>query len=209
LVDRRTSDKQTGHFDPIQEEQMRTNQSAGIRRIGGQARWAGTTAAALAMVAATGPGVGHAADRVPARPSFDYVGEFSNVKGAPEGTAKIGGLATMVVITHATTTSINATGLDPAAVYIADVHTTACFLNAGSGPFLYDPSEPDSPSNAIWVPVTVDKKGRGTGTTVTGRPTDSLRAKSVVIHLKRKPGSLVDEATPPKLACADLPRVTS
>jgi hypothetical protein len=177
------------------------------------------------VVAATGGGVGTAAatvvpgahpdlepgaSRVPTRPGFDYLGEFSNVKDAPEGTPKITGIATMVVITHATTTSIDVNGLDPAAVYIADVHSTACFINEGSGPFLYDPSGPDFPPNAIWLsPIKVNPKGHGTATTITGRPTDSTRAKSVVIHLKRKPGALVDEQYPPKLACADLPRVTS
>jgi hypothetical protein len=147
---------------------------------------------------------------VPARPSFDYLGEFSNVADAPQGTGTITGIATMVVITHATTTSIDVNGLDPKAVYIADVHTTACFLKEGSGPFLYDPSGPDFPPNAIWLtPIKVSAKGHGTATTITGRPTDSTRAKSVVIHLKRKAGGLVDEAAPPRLACADLPRVTS
>lgn len=189
---------------------MRTKQAAGRRWIGGRAPWAGTAAAGLVVVAATGVGVANAAASVPARPSFDYLGEFANVTEAPEGTPKISGIATMVVITHATTTSIDVNGLDPKAVYIADVHSTACFLKSGSGPFLYDPSGPDFPPNAIWLkPIKVTEKGHGTATTITGRPTDSTRAKSVVIHLLRKPGALANEADPPKLACADLPRVTS
>ena len=188
---------------------MRTEQATGRPRIGGRAPWAGTAAAALVVVAATSVGVANAAARVPARPSFDYIGEFSNVKDAPEGTAKITGIATMVVITHATTTSIDVNGLDPKAVYIADVHSTACFLNEGSGPFLFDPAGPDAPPNAIWLtPITVTPKGYGNAT-ATSSFAAGPRAKSVVIHLKRKPGALVDEPSPPKLACSDLPRVTS
>jgi hypothetical protein len=163
----------------------------------------------LAVVAATGGGVAKAAATVPARPSFDYLGEFANVPSAPEGTKPIGGIAAMVVTTHATTASISVTGLDPKAVYIADVHSTSCFIKEGSGPFLFDPSGPDAPPNAIWLyPITVTAKGAGTATASSGLRAGP-RAKSVVIHLKRKPGALVDEATPPKLACADLPRVTS
>jgi hypothetical protein len=189
---------------------MRTKQATGMREACGRARQAGTTATALAVVAALGGGVANAAASAPARPSFDYIGEFNNVKDAPEGTPKIEGIATMVVITHATTTSIDVKGLDPKAVYIADVHSTACFLNEGSGPFLYDPAGPNYPPNAIWVtPIKINEKGHGTGTVITGQPTDSTRAKSVVIHLKRKAGAVMDEPTPPKLACADLPRVTS
>jgi hypothetical protein len=102
------------------------------------------------------------------------------------------------------------TGLDPKAVYIADVHSTACFIKEGSGPFLFDPTGPDAPPNAIWLtPITVTDKGAGTARTTSARPADSTRAKSVVLFLKRAAGANADEAYPPKLACADLPRVTS
>jgi hypothetical protein len=167
---------------------------------------AGTAAAALTLVAATGVGV---ADAAPARPSFDYIGEFANVADAPKGTPPVGGIADMVVTRHGTTTSIAATGLDPNAVYIADVHSTFCFIKEGSDPFLFDPSGPDQPPNAIWLwPITVSAKGRGTASTVSATPVGP-RAKSVVIHLKRAAGAKADEAYPPRLACADLPRITS
>src|ERR1700761_1559989 len=100
---------------------MRTKQAIGRRLSGGPAPWAGTLAAAVTLVAATGVGVAHAA---PARPSFDYLGEFANVKDAPPGTPAITGIAAMVVTRHGTTTSISVAGLDPNAVYIADVHST-------------------------------------------------------------------------------------
>jgi hypothetical protein len=165
--------------------------------------------AAAASAPAEHPNLGPGAFSIPARPGFDYLGEFANVKDAPEGTGPIGGIAAMVVTTHATTTSISVSGLDPKAVYIADVHSTSCFINEGSGPFLFDPTGPDAPPNAIWLtPIAVTKKGAGTATTSSSFAAGP-RAKSVVLHLKRKAGALVDEASPPKLACADLPRVTS
>ena len=45
---------------------------------------------------------------------------------------------------------------------------------------------------------------------VTNSPFPAGRdAQSVVIHLQRAAGANADEAKPPKLACADLVRVTS
>jgi hypothetical protein len=188
---------------------MRTKQATGARRTGGRASLAGTAAAALAVVAATGAGVANAAVSVPARPSFDYIGDFHQFDDAPKGTGPIGGLAAMVVTRHGTTTSISVTGLDPKAVYIANVHATSCFINKGSGPFLYDPEKPPVPPNAIWLwPITIDKKGTGTASTTSAAPAGP-RAKSVVLFLKKAAGALVDAPTPVRLACADLPRITS
>ncbi|HZE65359.1 MAG TPA: hypothetical protein VE081_01930 [Sporichthyaceae bacterium] len=189
---------------------MRTKPVTGRRWTGGRARWAGTAAAALALVAVTSGGAGNAAaTAIPTRADFDYIGKFANVADAPPGTAPIGGTAAMVVTTRATTTSINATGLDPKNVYIADVHDQPCFIGEGGGRFLFDPTGPKVPPNAIWLsPITVTAAGRGTATTTSAAPAGP-RAKSVVIHLKRAAGAKAEEVNPPKLACADLPRVTS
>jgi hypothetical protein len=166
----------------------------------------------LAVVAATGGGVGNAAATAapaPTRATFDYIGTFSNVASAPKGTAPIGGTADMVVTTRATTTAISATGLDPKNVYIADVHNQPCFIDEGGERFLFDPAGPKVPPNAIWLsPITVTAAGRGTAETTSAAPAGP-RAKSVVIHLLRAAGAKADEVNPPKLACADLPRVTS
>ncbi len=187
---------------------MRQKQATG-RRTGGRAWWAGTAAAALAVVAATGNGVGNATSTVPERATFDYTGEFANVASAPEGTAPIGGKAAMVVTTSATTTSISLTGLDAGNTYIADVHDQACFLNEGGGRFVFDPAGPKHPPNAIWLsPIVVNANGRGTATTTSAAPAGP-RAKSIIVHLLRAAGADKDEANPPRLACADLVRVTS
>lgn len=188
---------------------MRTKQTTVRRWTGGRARWAGTAAAASAVLAATGGGVGNAATSVPTRATFDYIGEFANLPSAPEGTPPIQGKASMVVTTRATTTGMYATGLDPKNVYIADVHDQSCFIDEGGNRFLFDPAGPKEPPNAIWLyPIKVSDTGRGTATTTHPAPAGP-RAKSVVIHLLRAAGAEEDEKNPPKLACADLARVTS
>jgi hypothetical protein len=133
-----------------------------------------------------------------------YSGTFSNVAGAPAGTETIGGTATMLVSKNGTKVSIAVTGLNPKAVYIAHVHKQSCSDNAGGTHFQYTPGGEAKPPNEVWLtPVSVTSTGKGTATTSTDKPVNS-DAKSVVLHLKRAPGSSTDEATPPKLACADL-----
>lgn len=163
----------------------------------------------LAVTLAVTGGATTAAVGVPTRADFDYLGQFSNVASAPAGTGKIEGIASMVVTTRATTTAIDVTGLDPKSVYIADVHDQPCFIDEGGNRFLFDPKGPQTPPNAIWLyPIEVEKDGSGTATTTSPAPAGP-RAKSVVIHLLRAPGADKDNTDPPKLACADLPRVTS
>ena len=121
---------------------MRTAKATGRRRHGGRARWASTAAASVAVIAATGAAVGNAAASVPTRADFDYLGTFANVPSAPEGTPPISGIASMVVTTRATTTAIDAEGLNPKNVYIADVHDQPCFVDEGGNRFLFDPNGP-------------------------------------------------------------------
>jgi hypothetical protein len=176
----------------------------------------GAAAAALAVVAATGGGVGNAAataapaePKIPARATFDYIGKFANVASAPKGTPPISGEASMVVTTRATTTSVYLKGLDPKNTYAADVHDHACFENEGGNRFLFDPNGPPYPPNAIFLlPIKVNATGVGTATTTSAAPAGP-RAKSIILHLLRAAGSDKDEANPPRLACADLVRVTS
>jgi Cu-Zn family superoxide dismutase len=198
----------TGGFNPIQEELMRTKQAIGTPWTDWRPRWAGTAAAALAVVAATSAAA-TAAPNASARPGFDYTATFSNVADAPIGTGKIGGRAYMVVTTRATTTSIDATGLDPKNTYIAHVHSQPCATNEGGPHFKFDPKGASTPPNEIWLtPIKVTPQGEGTAIT-TSAGSAGRESNSVVIHLKRAAGALADEATPPKVACADLIRTTS
>lgn len=188
---------------------MRTHQAAGKRRTGARSRLAVTAAAAMAVLAAAGGGVGNAGVAAPSRATFDYIGQFANLPSAPPGTPAIGGTASMVVTTRATTTGIAATGLDPKNVYIGDVHDKSCFIEEGGGRFLFDPKGPQAPPNAIWIyPMEVGEDGSAYETTISPAPAGP-RAKSLVIHLLRAAGETKDKADPPKLACADLARVTS
>jgi hypothetical protein len=192
---------------------MRTDQATGRRWTGKRARWAGTaaaaSAAAMAVVTATGGGVSNAAANLPARATFDYTGEFANVASAPEGTPPIQGKSAMVVTTRATTTSVFLAGLDPNATYIGDVHDKACFNGEGGERFLFDPAGAKTPPNAIWLyPIKIDDKGRGTATVTSPAPAGP-RAKSIVLHLLKAPGDKKEKSNPPRLACADLVRVTS
>ncbi len=172
-----------------------------------QARWVGTAAAAGAIVAAVSGGVAQATQT---RATFDYIGEFTNLPSAPVGTPAITGTASMVVTTRATTTGIAVSkGLDPKSVYIADVHDKSCFIEEGGKRFLLDPAGPDTPTNGIWLyPIKVEEDGSAYATTIT-QAAAGPRAKSVVLHLLRAPGETKDNKNPPKLACADLARVTS
>jgi Cu/Zn superoxide dismutase len=135
-----------------------------------------------------------------------YTGTFSNVADAPTGSKPVAGKATMVISASGTKVSIDATGLDPKAVYVAHVHNQPCATEEGGKHFQFDPSGPMAPPNEIWLtPVKVSPKGTGTATvTAPGKANSS--AKSVVIHLKQAAGAPPPEAgaKPPKLACADL-----
>lgn len=133
-----------------------------------------------------------------------FTGEFAKVSTAPKGTKKITGTAEMVLSASGTQVSLTAAGLDPKAVYVAHVHAEPCSAADPGGPhFKYTPTGGDLPPNELHLPVSVNKKGKGTGQ-ATNAVKAGPEAKSVVIHLKCGPGAKKDEATPPKLACADL-----
>jgi hypothetical protein len=133
-----------------------------------------------------------------------FAGKFAKVSTAPKGTKKITGTAEMVLSAAGTQVTIAAAGLNPKATYVAHVHADACSAADPGGPhFKYTPTGGDLPPNELHLPVTVTKKGKGSGQT-TNAVKAGPEAKSVVIHLKRGAGAKQDEAKPPKLACADL-----
>ena len=133
-----------------------------------------------------------------------FSGDFARVENAPKGTKRIAGTAEMVLSAAGTQVSIEATGLDPKATYVAHVHADACSAADPGGPhFQYTPAGGDQPPNELHLPVSVSKNGKGTGQT-TNPVKAGPEAKSVVIHLKRAAGANQDQETPPKVACADL-----
>ncbi|MGQ0468073.1 MAG: hypothetical protein ACT4QG_22495 [Sporichthyaceae bacterium] len=132
-----------------------------------------------------------------------WTGTFALLDVAPKGTKKIAGTATMVVTKKDSTASISATGLDPKAVYVVHVHKQACSEDAAGKHFMFDYAGAAKPPNELWVSDVEVTGTKGTGRGKVAQPVTS-DAKSMVIHLKRAPGAKKDEATPPKLACADL-----
>lgn len=133
-----------------------------------------------------------------------FTGDFQKVSTAPKGTKKVTGTAEMVLSAAGTQVSLAAAGLDPKATYVAHVHADGCSAADPGGPhFKYTPTGGDVPPNELHLPVSVTKKGKGTGET-TNAVKAGPEARSVVIHLKRAPGAKQDQATPPKVACADL-----
>ena len=131
-------------------------------------------------------------------------GKFAKVASAPKGTKKITGTAEMVLSASGTQVTITASGLDPKAAYVAHVHADACSAADPGGPhYMYTPNGGAMPPNELHLPVSVNDKGKGSGQT-TNAVKAGPEAKSVVIHVSKKAGAKKPEATPPKLACADL-----
>ncbi|HUR73919.1 MAG TPA: hypothetical protein VMZ00_06560 [Sporichthya sp.] len=133
-----------------------------------------------------------------------FSGKFAKLATAPKGTKKIGGTAEMVLSAAGTQVTINATGLNPKAVYVAHVHADSCSAADPGGPhFKYTPDGGDMPPNELHMAVTVKQNGKGSAQT-TNPVKAGPDAKSVVIHVKRQAGAKADEIKPPKVACADL-----
>lgn len=144
----------------------------------------------------------------------NFQGRFENVSTAPAGAPKVTGLAEMTVADGRTRVDVLVAGLDGKSTYIAHVHSDVCSASdPGGAHFKFKSDGGDKPPNEIHIPIAlaVDTTGApassgtkgGTGdVTVDGEAGSD--AKSVVIHILRKPGATADEAKPPKLACADL-----
>ena len=144
------------------------------------------------------------ANETPEIADGSFSGTFAKISTAPKGTKKIGGNAEMVLSASGTQVTATANGLDPKAVYVAHVHAEPCSAADPGGPhYKYTPEGGDLPPNELHLPITVNKKGKGSGQT-TNPVKAGPEAKSVVLHLKRAAGAKKDEPKPTKLACADL-----
>jgi hypothetical protein len=139
-----------------------------------------------------------------------FGGSFANVASAPKDLGAVVGTAEMVIAEGKTRVTVLATGLDNRALYVGHVHNDVCSAaDPGGAHFKFDPNGGDQPPNEIHLPIQFEvnrqneKKG-GITSDVTADREAGADAKSVVIHLKRARGAGTDEATPPKIACADL-----
>jgi hypothetical protein len=144
----------------------------------------------------------------------NFLGHFANVPTAPAGAAQVTGLAEMTVADGRTRVDVLVAGLDGKSTYIAHVHNDVCSAaDPGGGHFKFKADGADTPPNEIHLPIAlaVDPTGVPTKTGTKGGSGDVTvdgeagpAAKSVVIHLLRKPDATADESKPPKVACADL-----
>jgi hypothetical protein len=111
--------------------------------------------------------------------------------GAPTDTAGLGGH--VLLSPDRTAVTLELSGLEPAATYMAHVHESACADNSGGAHFKFDPTGSDAPPNEVHFPLTASQDGTATATETPAQPLPD-GARSVVVH---------SDGT--KMACADLP----
>jgi hypothetical protein len=146
--------------------------------------------------------------------AHNFLGRFANVPNAPEGEAPITGIAEMTVADGRTRVDVLVAGLNAKSTYIAHVHDDVCSAaDPGGAHFKFKADGESKPPNEIHLPITLapdltgtpkteGTKGGNGDVTVDGEA--GPEARSVVLHVLRRPGATADEAKPPKLACADL-----
>jgi len=151
-------------------------------------------------------------------------GEFELVAGAPAGYKSLAGEATLERSDGGTTTSVDLTGLEPDAEYVAHLHVGACAAaDPGGEHFKFDPAGSDEPPNEIHLEFSSDADGSGTAEASSGQEVPQGAAGSIVLHEAegdhKTSGSLSGEAetvfvhaghhheeaaAPAKIACAEL-----
>lgn len=98
--------------------------------------------------------------------------------------------------------NLSLSGLDPAATYGAHIHAEPCAVTDGGGHYKMDPTVVDAlETNELWPAVTNYATGSMTST-LDSPHLARYDAQSLVVH------RVVDAATKPKVACADLVRAS-
>lgn len=111
--------------------------------------------------------------------------------GAPTDAAGLGGH--VLLSPDRTAVTVELSGLEPAAMYMAHVHESACADDSGGGHFKFDPAGGGEPPNEVHFPLTASQDGKVTATETPAQPLPA-GARSVVVH-----------SNGTKIACADLP----
>lgn len=119
----------------------------------------------------------------------------------------IGGSVTMMRDGSGTHVQLSLTGLDPAAIYGAHIHALPCGATDAAGPggghYKMDPTVIDPlEANELWPQVVGYEAGGSMSSTLDSAHKARYDAQSLVVH------RVVDAATKPKVACADLVRTT-
>lgn len=123
-------------------------------------------------------------------------GTFSSFAAATEADETIAGTAAMTV-DLSTDVTLDVTGLDPEAEYMAHVHALPCSVMEAGDHYKIDPSiEETSEDNELWPNLVPDETGAAEAM-YRNQHEARFDAQSVVIHR-------VDGDTALKVACADL-----
>lgn len=131
----------------------------------------------------------------------DYRGDLAPLASAPDLDQTIGGSIVASRLGDRTQLQLAMTSLDPASQYGAHVHAQPCDVGEGGGHYKLDPTVVDViETNELWFAVPDHPAGSATVPLTTPH---ALRAdaQSVVVH------RVIGDQRP-KVACADITRVT-
>lgn len=122
---------------------------------------------------------------------------------AEAGDQNIGGSVTMMRDGTGTHVSLSLTGLTQALTYGAHIHAEPCEVTDGGGHYKMDPTVVDPiETNELWPAVTAIDAGGAMSSTLDSAHRARYDAQSLVVH------RVVDAATKPKVACANLTRTS-
>lgn len=160
-------------------------------------------------------------------------GTFTLLPTAPEGFDELAGTAKLIRSDDGTDAWIQLEGLKPKLKYASHLHAGACDQPDPGGPhFRFELNGSDVPPNEIHLPFTSDETGNATAKAHNDQTVPEGKGRSIVVH--RDPGTSVASGTkkptaasgqghhsaaasgktsgaktattPPKIACAPLPR---
>ena len=106
------------------------------------------------------------------------------------------GTASMVRSRDTTVTTLDVTGLKPAAAHMVHVHEQSCANGNGGAHFRFDTDLPFSEENEIWLPFTSKADGTSGEVVVTSDQRAGSKAMAIVIHDPDNPAK--------RIGCVDL-----
>lgn len=110
-------------------------------------------------------------------------GQLRALPSAPAGDKAVAGEATLERADGATTVSLEATGLEPDAEYVAHLHTGGCDLADPGGPhFKFDANGGEEPPNEIHLAFRSKADGAASAKATSEREVPAGEAGSVVVH---------------------------
>ncbi|GAA1906839.1 hypothetical protein GCM10009737_04540 [Nocardioides lentus] len=133
-----------------------------------------------------------------ATPAYDVdgaaEGAFTVLDSAPPGSEDVAGEAWLAQ-DGGTTVSVELSGLEPGATYMAHLHAEPCGTDDGGPHFQFEVGGEEVPPNEVHLGLEADDEGNATATTTNDREVGD-GAPSIVVH----PTDLPDN----RLVCADF-----